>query len=60
MELDDLEPTKKKPEPRNLDPMSIFELEEYITELEAEIERVRRDIAAKQAQHGAAESLFRK
>ncbi len=60
MDIDELEPTKKRPAPKNLEPMSIEELEEYIEDLRAEIERVRADIAAKQAQFGAAEALFRK
>ena len=37
-----------KPE-RDLDPMSIEELQEYIEEIEGEIERVRREIAKKEA-----------
>jgi uncharacterized small protein (DUF1192 family) len=60
MDLDELEPTKKPTEVKNLEVMSIAALEDYIAELEAEIERVRAEIAAKQAQRGMAEALFRK
>ena len=35
-ESDDLEPLKKKSQPRNLDPMSVEELREYIAILKAE------------------------
>ena len=60
MDEEDLEPRRAKPKPRNLDPMSIEQLNEYIVELEAEIERVRAEIAGKKGHLGAAESLFRK
>lgn len=60
MEPEDLEPRNKKPEKKNLEVMSIEALEEYIGELEAEIARVREEIAGKQqARHGA-ESFFKK
>ncbi len=58
MDIDDLEPEKQAPPPKNLEPMSVHELETYIAELEAEIARVRADIVAKRAQRGAAEALF--
>jgi len=60
MEDDDLEPLRATPKPRNLDPMSIEQLNDYIAELEAEIGRVRAEIERKSAHLGAAESLFRK
>lgn len=59
MDPEDLEPRKKKVEPRNLDVLSIGELNEYIAELEAEIDRVRAKIAAKQAHRAGAASLFK-
>ena len=62
MSLDDLEPqqpTGQRFEPLNLEDMSIEELDEYIAQLKAEIERVEADIAAKQSQFGAAEALFK-
>ncbi len=60
MDEDDLAPRAKKPEPRNLEVLSIEALEEYIAELEAEIARVRAEIEAKQDHRSGAESLFRK
>lgn len=45
---------------RDLGPMSIDELNAYITALEQEISRVRHDIAAKQRHRSGAESIFRR
>jgi uncharacterized small protein (DUF1192 family) len=59
MDLDDLEPRNKKPEPRNLDVMSIKALEECIAELEGEIARVRQAIAAKKDARAGADSVFK-
>ncbi|MBI3196110.1 MAG: DUF1192 domain-containing protein [Reyranella sp.] len=59
-ETDDLEPLKKKSQPRNLDPMSVEELREYITVLKAEIARVEEKIKAKQSHASAAASFFKK
>ncbi len=59
MEEMDLEPQKKKPDVKNLEVMSIEALEEFIGELQAEIERVRAEIANKQSARGAAEAVFR-
>lgn len=59
-ETDDLEPLKKKSPPRNLDPMSVEELREYITVLKAEIARVEEKIKAKQSHASAAASFFKK
>ena len=44
---------------RNLEPLSVDELEVYITELEAEIARVKQDIVKKKDVFGAAESIFK-
>jgi uncharacterized small protein (DUF1192 family) len=60
MDLDELEPRKKQPERRNLEPLSVAELEAYIGDLEAEIVRVRAAIAAKHSQRAGADSLFRR
>jgi uncharacterized small protein (DUF1192 family) len=60
MEDDDLRPLKAKPQPRNLDPMSVGELQDYIQELEAEIARVNSEIAKKRKIGDAAAALFRK
>ena len=59
-ETDDLEPLKKKSQPRNLDPMSVEELREYIAVLKAEIARVEDKIKAKQSHASAAASFFKK
>lgn len=59
-ETDDLEPLKKKSQPRNLDPMSVEELREYITVLKVEIARVEEKIKAKQSHASAAASFFKK
>ncbi len=59
MDTDDLEPQQPKPEPKNLEVMSIEALAEYIEELEAEIARVREMIASKEAARDGAESVFK-
>jgi uncharacterized small protein (DUF1192 family) len=59
MEPEDLEPRKKAPAPRELDSLSIEELNNYIAELQAEIDRVKAKIAAKQAHLTGAASLFK-
>ena len=59
MDSDDLEPQTKKPKPKDLSDLSIDALHDYIADLEAEIERVRADIAAKQSALSAADSFFK-
>jgi uncharacterized small protein (DUF1192 family) len=44
--------------PRNLESLSVDELEHYIVELEGEIARVRTDIDKKQATKAAADAFF--
>lgn len=57
---DELPNAKKTGEfPRNLESMSIAELDEYVSELEAEIERVKGDATKKKASHEAAASIFK-
>ncbi len=58
-EKDDI-PRTLRPKPTDLDVMSIDELQEYIGELETEIERVRMSIVHKEEQLIAAESVFKK
>jgi len=60
MEPEDLEPRTKKPAPKNLEVLSVAELEDYITGLEAEIARARQTIAAKKQGRAGADLLFRK
>ena len=59
MDLEELEPKKQKPQPRNLDVLSIEELNNYIAEMQAEIKRVEEKIAAKKAHINAAAGLFK-
>lgn len=59
MELDDLEPRKTKPKPKDLDVMGVEELEEYLAELDTEAARVKEKLAAKKAYLSGAEGLFK-
>lgn len=59
MDLDDLEPRKTKPKPKDLDVMGVAELEEYLAELDAEAARVKEKLAAKKAYLSGAEGLFK-
>jgi len=59
MDLEELEPRKQKPQLRNLDVLSIEELNEYIEEMQTEIKRVEEKIAAKKAHINAASGLFK-
>lgn len=58
--FDDL-PVKKSAQsfPRSLDGMSVSELEEYISDLKAEIARVEEDISKKRASQDAAAAIFK-
>lgn len=56
---DDLDPKTKKPKVRDLSIMSVDELEEYISDMKAEIERVEQEIAKKKAHAEAASSIFK-
>ena len=59
MDLDELEPRKPKPTPKNLDVMSIEELNDYIAEMKTEIQRVEEKVAAKKAHINAAAGIFK-
>jgi len=59
MELDDLEPRKQKPKPKDLESLGVEELEEYLEELQQEAERVMQKIAAKKSYLSGAGSLFK-
>jgi uncharacterized small protein (DUF1192 family) len=59
VDLEDLEPRRTKPKPKDLEVLGIDELEEYLAELEAEAARVREKIAAKKAYLGGAEAFFK-
>ncbi len=60
MDQDDLEPKKEKPEPINLEVLSIEALNKYIEELEEEINRVNIEIKLKEEARKGAESFFKK
>ena len=55
---EDLPQNMPKPR-RDLDPMSITELQEYIAEMQEEIERVRAEIAKKEAHRSGVEEIGR-
>jgi len=59
MDPEDLEPRRPAAAPKNLDAMSVAELEAYIAGLEAEIARARAAIDAKQQHRSSADSLFK-
>ncbi|NQV55111.1 MAG: DUF1192 domain-containing protein [Rhodospirillales bacterium] len=60
MDIEDLEPTKQKPEIKNLEILSIEALGEYIAELEQEIARARAEIVLKNKAREGADLVFRK
>ena len=60
LEDEDLAAQKQPPKKKDLTPLSIAELEDYIAAMEEEILRVREAIAAKRKQRGGAESLFKR
>ncbi len=60
MDLDDLEPRKQKPKPKDLEVMGVEELEGYLAELEAEAARVRDKIEAKKSYLSGADALFKR
>lgn len=56
---DDLPKPKIGEFPKNLENMSVSELEEYIEEMKAEIDRVQQDIDKKKASQAAAAAVFK-
>jgi len=60
MEFEDLEPRKLPSKPRDLSTWGVAELNEYIANLSAEIERARAMIRSKQGHRSAADALFKK
>jgi uncharacterized small protein (DUF1192 family) len=60
MDEEELEPRRRPAKPKDLTLLGIEELEGYIAELEAEIARVRVEIAAKLGQRRGAEALFKR
>lgn len=60
MAIEPDEPLAQPPVPKNLEIMSVQELETYITALEDEIARARRMIALKHSIRGGADALFKR
>jgi uncharacterized small protein (DUF1192 family) len=60
MEDEDDLPKKLDWQAKNLEALSVDQLEDYISVLEGEIARVRIDISAKRSDLGAAEAIFKK
>lgn len=59
MDLEDFEPRKQKPKPKDLSVYSIDELNEYIETLRAEIARTEEAIQKKSAHKNAAAAFFK-
>jgi uncharacterized small protein (DUF1192 family) len=59
MDLDDLEPRNRPTPKKNLDVMSVDELEDYVAALQAEIARTRDEIEKKRAHLSGADALFK-
>jgi uncharacterized small protein (DUF1192 family) len=59
MDTDELDPIKKKPVKKDLTRMSVGDLKEYITELNAEIARAETAIATKDKARAGAENFFK-
>ena len=60
MDEEDLLPQRQSKKPRDLSPMGIAELEDYIAAMEGEIARARAEIAQKRKQRGGAEAVFKR
>lgn len=60
MDFEDLEPRQQAPKPRDLSSWSVDDLNAYIANLQAEIERARGVIAGKQSHRASADSFFKK
>ncbi len=58
-EMEDLEPQNTEIKPKDLASWSIEELGDYITALQAEIERARQTIAAKERFKSGADDVFK-
>lgn len=56
---DDNEPKKKAALVKNLEPMSVNELQSYIEDMKSEIMRVEEEIKRKKAHMAAAASIFK-
>ncbi len=59
MDTDELDPIKKKPVKKDLTRMSVGDLKEYITDLQAEIARAESAIVTKEKARAGAASFFK-
>ncbi len=59
MDIEELEPRKKKPEPKNLEAMGVEELAEYQAELETEVARVKAELEGKKSYLAGAQAFFK-
>jgi len=59
MDIEELEPQKKKPAPKDLDAMGVEQLDNYLAVLEAEVERVRAKITEKKDYLTGAQAFFK-
>ena len=59
MDIEELEPRKNKPEPKNLEAMGVEELEAYLAELETELARVRAELEGKKSYLAGAGAFFK-
>ncbi len=59
MDLDELEPQKKKAAPRDLDAMGVEQIEEFLAGIETEATRVRAKIAEKIDYLAGAQAFFK-
>ena len=60
MDIDDLEPRKQPPKPKDLSAFSIEDLRQYVDLLKTEISRAEAMISQKSAQKDAASAIFKK
>ena len=59
MEIDDLEPRNRPPQKKNLEVMSVEELEDYVSSLKAEIARAEEEMSKKRDHRSSADALFK-
>ena len=59
MDIEDLEPRHKQAKPKDLGAMGVDELESYLTELQAETERVKAKIESKKTYLAGAGAFFK-
>lgn len=59
MDIEDLEPRKQTPKPKDLESLGVDQLEDYLAELQAEVARVEEKIAAKKSYLSGADAFFK-